>query len=700
MKRKIVLILLVVTAVIFFSSCPSPLTSNLPADLVLILGRFNAGTAVTNIRGAVGGTIELPVLISNLMGGTASGSYEVAFTLSQDPDLDTTGDNTAVATVTVTAGSETMVTLNVPAAITVAGNYSLFGVMAATDAAANNNTASIVVAIGANNLPDLEISLGTTPGWVEPGSTMNIPYRIENAGFAKVASGTSFNVECTADISAATETMADVTLTLAADLHPQDVVTGAIAVGVPTLEQMAADDGVSTTDLGIWSDGVITVNIDTGDTVTEITEGGTTSFTITSGNRWPDFVMNDIIMPAGFQAAKIGGPVELTLEIMNNGRAASGDYGIDLYIDVGGTTGVYDEGTDKMLKQWTTAETPVAPYDSAGAGNNVVYINTLDLSLTYPTVAENTPYDIRAEITTDEDEYNAGNNDATEAGVTFYENLVDLSMKGMTSTLASGIDAATGGAIPVTYVIRNSGDDDFTGDFDVSFYVTDDATINTATDVAVGTDTLTGVTIPGGGSVSRSYSATFPDTESAGFYTLYWVIDPASALSETDDSNNQPADVEDCYVFPVVTETGVTTLSIRLLAYKPWGAQDRTTYAAVNLYDASWNTYFSASNWISTPGTLYVSRQDNITTGETAGVSVHTYYSDVPVAFRLVPNYVNGLPENAIPSALFSQDGYETNNSQSLARELTGTHNPLFGFVNVWIDDDADPDDYFTFQVP
>ena len=113
MKR--IAIALLFAAVLFLTGCPVLLVSGLPSDLVLMLGLFNAAGGVTDLRAAVGGTIEVPVLISDQTGRAAAGSYDVTFTLSTDVDLSTTGDNIDAGTVSVAAGSQTVVSFAVPA---------------------------------------------------------------------------------------------------------------------------------------------------------------------------------------------------------------------------------------------------------------------------------------------------------------------------------------------------------------------------------------------------------------------------------------------------------------------------------------------------------------------------------------------------------------------------------------------------------
>ena len=139
MKKTILSLLLILSAVFLFTACPVPLSSSLPADLVLTLGRFNSTGGLTNLRAAVGGTLSVPVLITDQTGKETTTAYSVLFTLSVDADLETTADNTEVGTESVTAGTETVLDLTVPAAITAAGTYYLFGAIDAADAAENNN---------------------------------------------------------------------------------------------------------------------------------------------------------------------------------------------------------------------------------------------------------------------------------------------------------------------------------------------------------------------------------------------------------------------------------------------------------------------------------------------------------------------------------------------------------------------------------
>jgi hypothetical protein len=410
---------LLIAAALFLTGCPAPLTTGLPSDIVLALGRFSPAQGVIQVRGALGGTIDVPVLITDQSGREVTGSYEVTFTLSLDADITTTGDNIAAGTLTIAAGSLKVVSIDVPAAA-VAAVYTLFGVVDAADAVTNNNLSSVSVDIGATNSPDLEIAVGSAPDWAAPGSTITVGYGVYNTGYAKVESGTAFTVQFTVNLSAVDELMGEETITLDADLHPQAQITRQRAVSMPTLEQMAADAGVSTTELDDFQVD-FDVNVDTDNTVPELppfAEGDTVAFSVLSGNRKPDLVMDDIVMPDGFVAAKMGGPARLALKILNEGTAATGEYGLDLYVDVNGDNAF--DGGDFMIHQWAEADTPVVPYDLAGGGNNVIFLNP-PAEMDYPAGITAGTYNIRAEITTTVDEYDAGNNDATELNIDFVD---------------------------------------------------------------------------------------------------------------------------------------------------------------------------------------------------------------------------------------------------------------------------------------
>ena len=239
---KRILLLLLVTAAVFLAGCPASLVSGLGTDLVIMLGRFNP-TAATDVRGALGGSIEVPVLITDQNGGEVTGTYNVTFTLSTDADLSTTGDNLEPETIAVTSGTETVVVITVPAAA-VAGAYSLFAsIDAAGDTITNNNTSSIQVDIGAADNPDLEVAVGSSPGWADPGTQVTIGYAVYNTGYKKIDAGTSFTVAFTVNLSTVDTVLGTETIALAEDLHPRDFISRQLAVNLPTLEQMAADAG-------------------------------------------------------------------------------------------------------------------------------------------------------------------------------------------------------------------------------------------------------------------------------------------------------------------------------------------------------------------------------------------------------------------------------------------------------------------------
>ena len=688
---------LLIAAVLFLTGCPAPLITGLPSDLVLVLGRFSPAEGVTQVRGAVGGSIEIPVLITDQTGRAVSGSYDVAFTLSTDADISTTGDNVDAGTQSITAGSETVVTIPVPAAA-VAATYTLFGVLDTDDAAENNNLSSISADIGADNLPDLVIDVNSFPSIADHGSTITVGYEIENDGFAKVASGTAFVVRFRVFLSGAYVDFGDDTVRLEQDLNPQERIIRRFDVSVPTLDQMAADEGVTTEEVDRFLVNYEAL-VDADDAVVEIVEGDTDFFDVMSGNRKPDLVMHDIMMPDGFVAAKPGGAVQLRLEIRNAGTVATGEYGIDLYVDINGDD-AYDAGTDFMVKQWAEADTPVVPYDLAGDGNNVIFVNP-PADTVYPADIPPGTYGLRAEITTTIEEYDDTDNAVNEDNVLFVENLFNLSMRYMSTTLAAGIDEAAGGDVPITYLLENDGTDPVEADFDVEFYVSADQTLM-PTDTLIGTDTVT-ATVPAGGSIRETYTGAIPGASGAGFYTLYWVLDSGDAVAETDEGDNTIADAEDAYVFPIVTD-GATALDTRLVLYKPYGTGGSYKYARVYYYDTPWSSSVTGGGSQTAEGALYGTVTRTLDFGQTGGVRVNGPYSytsrDVAVSFRIVPDHVTSLPANTIPSTSRGQDAFEPNDTEDTARELSGAVNPLFGFVTVYVDYYSDPNDYFTFDVP
>jgi len=639
------------------------------------------------------------VLITDQTGRGVSGSYDVAFTLSTDADISTTGDNIDAGTQSIAAGSETVVTIDVPAAVP-DGTYTLFGVLDTEDAAENNNLSSITAVVGATNRPDLEISVGSTPFFVDPGSTGTVGYAVENTGYAKVASGTSFTVRFRVLLSGAYVVFGEDTVTLEQDLNPHERVIRQFDVNVPTLEQMADDQGVTTTELDVfWIN--YEADVDSGDTVPEIIEGDTDTFAVPSGNRKPDLVMDDIVLPNDFVGAKIGGPVELTLKIINDGIAASGEYGIDLYVDINGDD-AYDAGTDFMIHQWEAADTPVVPYDLSVSGHNVVFVNPPS-NVTYPSGIPPGTYSIRAEITTTIDEYDDTNNGERQSLVDFVDELMNLSMRYMSTSLSAAIDEAAGGTIPLSFVIENGGEDAVDTDFNVTFYASENELLHPPVDIVLGTHTVTEL-VPAGGVLSQSFNAAFPAGEGAEFYTLYWDIDSGGAIDETDEWDNQPTSPEKCFVFPLVSD-GVADIAAKLLLYKPYGSTSTYTGVTYRLYDDAWNKTHQRSLLAIAPGdeyTLSYSPTDwTLETGKSYGFRLSSSHSEAPVSFRLVPEYVGALPPRAIPTVASWYDPYEPNDVTGTAYHLSASDNPLFGFGTCWLGYSVgDYDDFFTFDVP
>ena len=200
--------------------------------------------------------------------------------------------------------------------------------------------------------------------------------------------------------------------------------------------------------------------------------------------------------------------------------------------------------------------------------------------------------------------------------------------------------------------------------------------------------------------MTESFSATLPGSSGGGFYTIFWVIDSGSAVSETDENDNDPDQAEECYVFVPVSD-GSTNYSCNLLTYKPYGTGTGSKSIYMYLYTSLWGSYSNRYGYSSSEGDLYDYLSGSLATGDTCGILIDSdWYPDTPVAFILVPDHVTSLPAGMIPSGGAGQDGYEGNNTTATAYALPASLNPFFGFVTCWVDEWIDPKDYFTFDVP
>ncbi|AHC16598.1 CARDB domain-containing protein [Salinispira pacifica] len=692
MLRKILSIAGLIAAAMLLSGCPGLLTSSLNSDLVISLGRFrpeeNGG-----LVSAVGGEMHIPVQISDLSGNEVTGPFDVSFTLSGDADLSTDGDNIDAGSASITDGTVQNVSLDVPAAV-VAGGYTLFASFSAAegDPAVEIgdellNIGSVGINFLATNEADLEIQ------FVDPqsifrnaGSTFNLSYRVSNTGGKAISSGTDILTDFEIDIDGTPTEFGSNTITLENDLFPTDYVTATAEISMPTLTQMAADASVDEADLTIWN-GTLTGTIDPDDSIPEIAEGGTDTFSVSSGNRKPELSVSSIDLP---DTAKVGGPVEFAVTITNSGTslAAAGSYGLLLFHDVNSNAD-YDVGTDTEID--TISSTAAVPYDLTGGNDEVIYFAS-DFSVeNYPASITEGGQEIGVVITGDLDEYNTGNN-SSSASITFIDSLVDLEILRITSSLSSFIDEGTGGTIPLDLKIINSGEETVTTDFDIEFFASDDGFLNVA-DTNLGTIEIT-EDIAAGEILDVPFDGSFPAGEGAGFYTVFAFVDRNAEVAETDEDNNLPDDPDETPVY-VVVDDGATSLNANVLVKNPESVSG-TNYHTIYFYDSVWTLTNSSSEWQYSP-LESDSMAITLTPGQDHGLRFRNNYRNLALAFRLVPDYVFDVANYTMISVPLRDDGFGDNTSTASAVDLSGTNNPFFGLVGIYESED-DEDNYFTFS--
>lgn len=709
MKKPIICIAVILLALLMVSGCPSPLISGLASDIVITLGRFNP-TANNTLYAAPGGTLDIPVTITDQTGRALTGSYTVTFTLSADADLATTGDNEALGTATVTAGGEQVVSITVPAEVA-AAVYTLFAAISdAGDTVTGNNTAVFdTVQIGAAAQPNLQItSLATvnTTGWYAPGAAGKLSYTITNNGFTKLDAGTTIALAFTINLSGVDTPVGTATVTLAEALYPADFVTGTADFTMPAAAALAADNvPVETAETFTeWGEN-LTAEVDPDNAIAETNEAdNTATVAVSSASAKPELAVTGVALPADTDYAAEGEALEYTVTIENSGYAAASGYTVTLFVDID------DDGTnntgDKVLYTWATP--PTVPFDAAGGGNNTAVL-TVPAGEVYPAVTAGTYY-VRAAITGLTEEWDDTNNvsgNGQSPEVDFIDNPIDLELVSMNTTLSGAVVRADGASIPLSLSLRNNGSLPVETDFVIHFYANNDGTLNTGTDLDLETTTVTD-TVPGKGSIIVNKAVSFPAGEAVGFYTIYWVLDSTAVVTEYDEANNEPASANGCFVFFPVTD-GATDIDARLLVYKPRLAPAEETYLRGTFYEDGWGSSSSGSGYPDQPGELAFQIQNRtLTPGNTIGIEYYgSNYADypngaVPYAFRLVPQYVSAVPPAALPAVLGAQDGFEDNDSQDTAALLTGMNNPLTAFVNAyttyagWNYDN----DYYYFVMP
>ena len=714
MKKSFLYLLFAGIIIFLFTGCPLPLTTNIAADIVITLGRFNP-TANNILYGGVGGTLSVPLTVSDQTGKTLTGNYTIVFTLSVDNSLATTVDNTDMGSSVATAAQEQVADISIPAAVA-AGNYTLFAVISdAADTVKNNNTASISVVVGASNLPNLQITslaAGSSIASYLPGAAGKVIYKIANTGFAAIASGTTFTVSLTFNLSGVDTSVGSINIILDAILYPQDFITGTADFTMPSVGTLAVDNGETETTFTSWSE-ALTATVDSGGAITETDEtDNTNTVTISSGSSKPELSIASVTVADGTNYAKAGNPVEYSVKVQNTGLAAAQGYSVVLFVDIDG------DGTqntkDKTLYTWDSP--PDVPFDIVNATNNNVILSVPEGTV-YPSGITDGTYYVRAVITGSMEEWDTTNNTSTDPNsslIDFVTTAYDLSIDYMSTSLTGAVNEAAGGSVPVSFRIYNSAGDTVTTDFAVHFYASSDGTLIPAGDIDLGSETVTD-SVPGNSRIIKNTTLTIPGGQGTGYYTIYWVIDDTNAVSELDETNNTPSSADDCFVFFPVSD-GSTGIDARLIVYKPANALSEYTYIYGYYYPdtstGAWGSYDNNWGYPTNSGekafSISCTGGNQLVPGNTVGLHFcgrnYADYPDgaVPYAFRFVPDYVSSVPAAALPYALGSEDTFESNDSQGAAAPLTGSNNPLTGFINAFTSYAGynHEDDYFSFVMP
>jgi len=426
------------------------------------------------------------------------------------------------------------------------------------------------------------------------------------------------------------------------------------------------------------------------------------SASVTAPALKPDLTVSSVALPNDAAYVKAGATMQASVTLENTGYAvAPAGYGVTLFADVNASS-TYDSG-DVALYAW---DAPAAvPFDATGLHNTLVL--TVPDGQTFPTgVPTSGSYYIGAAITGVSGEMDTADNTGVSAAVSFVSSAVDLTLDRMTTTLASTLPL-TGGTIPLTLRIRNAGVDDVNTPFVVHFYATNDATISTTTDLDLGTVTVSSA-IAAKKSATVNATAAVPATTS-GFYTLYWTLDSTGVYSETNEDNNTVTSANSCFVYFIVSG-GTGSVNGRLLLMRPQGSSatyDGSLYgcACSSVVSGVWTSLRYFAGGADEDGAVYgyANMTISLASGFTFGAQAYSYDSGgAPYAFCVVPAYITSAPVTALPSALSAEDSYEENDSESTATSLSGSSNPLYGWVNAltkYTYSGFDYD-YYTFSMP
>lgn len=269
---------------------------------------------------------------------------------------------------------------------------------------------------------------------------------------------------------------------------------------------------------------------DSGEVVTEINENNNTfGFPITIDDNTPppaagaDLVPDQFIVN-GATTFNWGDGISINADIRNSGDTASGAFDVKILLSQDATP----DASDILLDTLNIT-------DIAAGG-----VSANPLSLTLPATGTDGDYQLIMEIDASNGvtESNETNNVINVAGISIGSGSpppaggIDISVDPV--TLPAG-QPAWGDTMNFNVTLKNTGDTDVSGPFDVEVILSSDA-IPDAGDTVLTTFNVASLTA--GGTSNQAVTATLPATGTDGPYHIIIKADSAAAITETDENNN------------------------------------------------------------------------------------------------------------------------------------------------------------------
>ncbi len=468
----------------------------------LIMSSLSVPTSATP-----GDTISVINTVKN-QDSAAAGSFDVGFYLSSDQNLDVSDIWLQSRNITsLAAGSINSMTTSVPLPADCSGSYYVIAVADANNAidesSESNNTANNSIQIGQANL---SITSANGSGTAYPGQQITINNTVENQG----------NIPA-ANFSVGFYLSTDSTYN-----------SGDISLGSRTISSLGASSS-NTNSTTVTLDGqtapdeyYIIVVADSSDAVDESDEtnnvGEAYALTVNEAPK-PDLIMSNLTAP---DSAVVGTTISVANTVANEGPGEAGSFRIEFYLS-----------NDSVLD---TSDITLGSRTVSGLAANDINSATSPLTIPLTTAAGNYYIIAAADAGDILAETNEANNNGSTGPISI--TAAPAAMPDLIMTLVDGpTSGKIGRSISVSNTVKNQGTAKCSS-FVIKFYFSLDKTLDTASDIYLGSRSVTSLAVNSSSKAITSLKIPGNTALMGKSYYIIVVADANAAVTEIYEDNN------------------------------------------------------------------------------------------------------------------------------------------------------------------